>query len=123
MAGDRFAPIDATPYQHGIDAAMPLVKKHAGKNATGSMTIRSDGRYRALRIDVPKPLVSTDDLVPLFEATVVFFEQTRGVQGGADRVIIATKDHEVMAAKADIFDLFVDKIDASTFASRLQRIR
>jgi hypothetical protein len=123
MAGERFAPIDATPYQHGIDAAMPLVRRHAGKAAAGSMSISSDGRHRALRVDVPKALSSTEDLVPLFEATVVFFEQTRGVQAGADRVIVATKDFEVMAAKADIFDLFVDKIDAGTFASRLQRIR
>ena len=123
MAGDRFAPIDATPYQLGIDAALPLVKKHAGRSASASMAIRSDGRYRALRIDVPRSIASTDDLVPVFEATVVFFEQTRGVQGGADRVIVATKDAEVIGAKADIFDLFVDKIDARTFVSRLQRLR
>ena len=123
MAGDRFAPIDPTPYQLGIDAALPLVKKHAGKTASASMSIRSDGRYRALRIDVPRSITATEELVPMFEATVLFFEQTRGVQGGADRVIIATKDYEVMGAKADIFDLFVNKIDARAFVARLQRIR
>ena len=102
---------------------MPLVKKHAGRTASASMAISADGRHRALRVAVPKRFARTDELVPLFEATVIFFEQTRGVEDGSDRVILATKDHDVMATKADIFDLFVDKIDARTFASRLQRIR
>ncbi len=124
MANERFAPIDATPYQVGIDAALPLLRKHAGKGVTTSLMIRTDGRFRALRIELPHALAQVDELVPIFEATVVFFEQTRGVEAGVDRVIIGAKaGPEVMASRADIFDLFVNKIDAPTFAGRLSRLR
>jgi hypothetical protein len=122
-ASDRFAPIDATPYQGGLDAVLPLVRKHAGKGASGSIAIRSDGKFRALRLELPRALQKAEELEPLFEATVVFFEQTRSVQPGVDRVILATKEYEAMATKADIFELFVDKIDVRTFVSRLQRLR
>jgi hypothetical protein len=119
---DRFAPIDAAPYKAGIDAARPLLQKHDSK-ISASMAIRTDGRFRALVLSVSKRFATGMDVAPLFESTVVFFEQTRGVEPGVDRVIVETPDHSIVATKADVFDLFVDKIDAASFAGRLRRIR
>lgn len=120
---ERYNPIDATPYQAGIDAAMPLIQKQAPK-VSASMSISTDGRNRALHLRVMKRRYrSAVDLAPLFESTVVFFEQTRGVSPGVGRVVVETKDHVIVATKSDVFDLFVDKIDPQIFAARLRRVR
>lgn len=120
---DRFNPIDPTPYQAGIDAAMPLIRKQASR-VTASMAISTDGRHRALHLIVGKKRFRTAaDLAPLFESTVVFFEQTRGVSPGVGRVLVETRDHVIVATKSDVFDLFVDKIDPQAFAARLRRVR
>ena len=122
-----FAPIAATPWQPHLKALESLLKKREPSMRVGVM-IRSDGRKRALKLafdapDKPRP----DDLVSYFQSTVIFFEQIRSVEPPIVQVFVETSGpggaQTLIASKNDILDLFVDRIDAETFISRLTRLR
>ena len=65
------------------------------------MAIRSDGRYRALRVEIPKSLTSTADLVPLFEATVQATEEAIINALVAARTLVGRDDHKVIGLPHD----------------------
>jgi hypothetical protein len=110
-----------------MDALVRLLEK-THKGITADALIRVDGQKRALRLKLPgKKFDGVGSLVPLFKNTVVFFERTREIEPKLDEVVVVAESADgavtVMAQKGDIFDLFVDKIDAGAFQSRLTEIR
>jgi hypothetical protein len=94
----------------------------------GEAVIRVDGSKRALKLRFAvKKFEGVGSLVPLFKNAVVFFERTREVEPKLDEVLVLVEAPEgttsVLAQKTDVFDLFVDRIDAQAFQSRLVEVR
>lgn len=121
MAPGKYAPVNPAAWQGGIDAVAPLLSKRA-PGATTDMQIRTDGRFHALRITLAKPVKGPEELVPVFRSTVVFFEQTRQVKPAPEQVVVVSGDVSVVADKAAIMDLFLERLDEAAFVARLQRV-
>ena len=86
------------------------------------MLIRTDGRHHAVRIQLSKPKRRLTDLVAVFRSAVVFFESTRAVKPTADQVVVVSGKVSVIADKAAVMDLFLDRVDAAGFIARLSKL-
>jgi hypothetical protein len=123
----KYGPFDPTPYK---DAMEPLIRvvERSYKGAKGDTVIRLDGARRALRLTIAtKKLEGVAALAPIFKACVVFFEKTREVEPKIDEVMVVVETADgpitLLAQKSDVFDLFVERIDAAGFAGRVLEVR
>lgn len=126
-AAVRYGPVDSTPYKEQIESLVRLLDKNY-RGIGGEAVIRVDGSKRALKLRFAvKKFEGVGSLVPLFKNAVVFFERTRDVEPKLDEVLVLVEAPEgatsVLAQKTDVFDLFVDRIDAQAFQSRLVEVR
>jgi hypothetical protein len=122
----QYAPIDPLPWKSAIDSAIALGGKHAS-SLKGDIVIRTDGGHHALRLRANVPKYSAPvDLAPLFRATVVFFEQARSIEPKVDRVMIVVEaaggTTQLLANRADVLELFQDRLDALAFSKKLVRV-
>jgi hypothetical protein len=123
----KYGPFDPTPYK---DAMEPLIRvvERSYRGAKGDTVIRLDGARRALRLTITsKKLDGVAALAPIFKNCVVFFEKTREIEPKIDEVMVVVETADgpitLLAQKSDVFDLFVDRIDAAGFAGRLLEVR
>lgn len=123
----RYGPVDASPYRVAADNLVRLVER-SYKGTQADALIRVDGSKRALRLRLPaKKLDGVNALIPVFKNTVMFFEQIREVQPKLDEVLIAVETPsgttQVLAQRADVFDLFLDRLDDAGFLKRVVEVR
>lgn len=123
----QYAPIDPAPWKAAIDSAIALGSKHAS-SLKADVVIRTDGGHHALRLHARVPKYAAPvDLAPLFRSTVVFFEQARAIEPKVDRVIIIVDASggttQLLANRADVLELFQDRLDAASFAKKLVRVQ
>lgn len=121
VAPGMYAPVNPAAWKDGLDAVAPLLEKRA-PGARTDMQIRTDGRFHALRITLAKPAKAPAELVPVFRSAVVFFERTRAVKPAAEQVVVVSGDVSVVADKAAIMDLFLERVDEAAFVARLGRL-
>jgi hypothetical protein len=122
----QYAPIDPTPWRAALESAAALAAKHA-PNLKADVVIRTDGQHHALRLKAVLPKYQNPtELVPLFRSTVVFFEQARSIEPKVDRVVVvveaASGVTQILATRADVLELFQDRLDAAGFVKKLVRV-
>lgn len=121
VAAGKYAPVNPQPWTAGTEAIAPLLSKRA-PGAQTDMMIRTDGRFHALRVTLARPAARLSALLPVFRTAVVFFERTRAVSPVAEQVVVVSGDVSVLADKAAVMDLFLERIDGPAFLSRLTRL-
>lgn len=123
----QYAPVDPAPWKSALDSAVALAQKHA-PGLRADVVIRTDGQHHALRMRANLPKYQKpEDLVPLFRDTVVFFEQARAIEPKVDRALVIVEAPsgvtQILAARADVLELFQDRLDAAAFVKKLSRVQ